>query len=236
MTGTLASSSRLRRILWPGIMTASVIAIGISLGVWQIHRLAWKRALLAQIDHAQQSAPIPLHGKPGPFDKIIVSGRYLPAPVALYGAEVRQTPFGGWMGADEIAALQPDQGPPILVNRGWVPTEGHTPPPLPTGRVDVVGFARPGDTPGWLSAHDDLARRRVYTLDPARIGPAMGLSKVAPFVVIALGKDQMGVYPQPATSLPQPPNNHLQYALTWYGLAGVLLIMFGSYVWKTMRP
>lgn len=235
MTAAIAERSRLRRAIWPAIMTAAVIATGISLGVWQIHRLAWKRALLAQIDHAQAIAPIPLRGMPGPFDKIIITGHYLPAPVALYGAEVRETPFGGKMGADEIGALQPETGPPILVNLGWVPTEGPPPPALPAGKVAVVGFVRAGETPSWLSARDDLARRRVYTLDPARIGPAMGLDKVAPFVVIALGKDYMGTYPQPATSLPQPPNNHLQYALTWFGLSGVFAIMFAQWCYKNLR-
>ena len=58
------------------------------------------------------------------------------------------------------------------------------------------------------------------------MGAALGQAKVAPFLLVELGRDAPGVFPQPAEALPRPPNDHLQYAITWYGLGLVLLVMF----------
>jgi surfeit locus 1 family protein len=55
---------------------------------------------------------------------------------------------------------------------------------------------------------------------------ALGVGPVAPFLLVLLGPDDPGVFPQPAESLPRPPNDHLQYALTWYALGVVMLVMF----------
>ncbi|MBN8904164.1 MAG: SURF1 family protein, partial [Rhodospirillales bacterium] len=74
-----------------------------------------------------------------------------------------------------------------------------------------------------------------YTLDPAAIGRALGLPTVAPYTIVALGDTPPQRWPDPAKHLPRPPNNHLSYAITWYGLAAALVVIFILWARKTVR-
>jgi surfeit locus 1 family protein len=208
-----------------------MLVILLGLGTWQVHRLAWKQGLLADIDRAEAAPAVPLPaGDPGQFVKIRVAGRWAPV-FALYGAEVRDTAIGPQMGGGLIQPLQRPGLPPVLVNRGWV-AEADAARLAASGDGAVDGFIRQPEHPGWLSAADDPAHRRFYTLDPAAIGSALGLAQEAPFTVTALGPPAM---PDPARALPRPPNDHLSYALTWYGLALVLLVVFFTWSRKVLR-
>ena len=236
-----------RRLLWPGVMTAVMLIVLLGLGSWQVKRLFWKQALLSQIAHAESAAPIPLAEfqarsatPPSQFTKVSVSGTYLVDQAALYGAEVRDIASGPAMGARLIEPLREADGEVILVDRGWVPVSRSAPLDLPTGTATLSGYIRFGDTPGWFSAKDDTASRRFFTLDPIAIGNAIGLPNMRPFVLVALstGAREGGVvenWPDPARHLPRPPNNHLSYAITWYGLAVALLAIFIIWARKGSR-
>ena len=215
-------------------MTVAMLAVLIGLGWWQMHRLAWKTALLASIDHAEQLPGVPLGPSPAAFTKVRVTG-ILRHDVGRYGVEVRETSHGEVIGAQLVAVLDRDAGPPVLVLAGWVPT-GDANYSLPTGRSVFDGYIRAPDHPGLFSARDDASARVFYTLDPASIAPALGAPNAAPFVLVVLGKAQPGVYPQPAEQLPRPPNDHLGYAITWFGLAATLAVVFTLYVRKALRP
>ena len=76
--------------------------------------------------------------------------------------------------------------------------------------------------------------RQFFTLDPAAIGAAVGEADPAPFTLVAMGPAVPGVYPAPAQHLPRPPNNHLSYVITWYGLAVSLAVIFGVWVRKAI--
>lgn len=219
-------TARWRRLVVPGTMTLAMLIVAVGLGTWQVSRLQWKRAILDRIESAERNPPIPLPDQPLPFMKVAVSGRFDPDTVALYGAEVRETPTGPAMGAHMIVPLRRDGAPTVLVDRGWVPLKRTHPLAQPTGPATVEGFIHPGATPSWFSATDDLANRHFYTLDPARLGVALGVGPVAPYVLVATGRAANGQFPAPAQDLPRPPNNHLVYALTWFGLAATLLIVF----------
>ena len=224
----------IRRLLVPGLSALCLFAILIGLGTWQIHRLHWKRAILAQIAHAEASPPVPLTGEPSPFTKVAVTGRLRTDLSALYGDDVRDTSRGPQMGAFLIQPLERPGAPPLLVELGWVPQDRTTPIAEPQGAVTITGYVHPPDQPHWFSASDDPATRTFYTLNPQAIGAALGLHSVAPFILVALGPQPPELWPDPAKHLPRPPNNHLQYALTWYGLAGVLVVMFVS--WSRKGP
>jgi len=221
----------MRRLLVPAISTSVMLVILLSLGVWQVQRLAWKQALLAQIDAAERLPAIPLPLDPTPFQKVRIEGHLRSDLHALYGAEVRGDKLGGQL----IMPLERDGADPVLVDLGWVPGDGGGPLTLPSGAVE--GFLRPAEHAGRFSGTDNPAKRLFYTLDPAPIGAALELelARVAPFTLIAIGQPKPGVYPDPATALPRPPNNHLQYAMTWFGFAITLLIIFGLYARKTLR-
>jgi len=225
---------RLRRLLWPGLMAAAMLAVLLALGTWQVHRLHWKLGILAQIARAEAGPAVPLRAEPGPFTKVEVAGHLDKALAASYGAEVRDTSTGAQLGAQLIEPLQRHDGVPILVDLGWVPNKRTLPITQASGEVTVVGYVHPGDKPGWFSATDNPATRQFYTLDPAAIGSALGLRHVASFVLVALGSTPPAGYPDPAKHLPRPPNNHLSYAITWYGLAVALVVIFVLWARKVL--
>ena len=219
-------------------MTLAMMIVLLGLGTWQVQRLAWKQGILSQIDHAETGAPLPLQADPSPFAKVSVTGVFLPDFTALYGAEVRTIPTGPELGARMIVPLRRDSGQIILVDRGWVPLKRTAPVDTPAGITTVTGYVRMGDRAGWFSAADDPAARRFFTLDPLAIGLSTGLPDIAPFILVVLA-DKPGPepnvvtsWPDPAQNLPRPANNHLSYAITWYGLAMALAVIFAVWVRK----
>jgi surfeit locus 1 family protein len=218
-----------RRLLVPGLSTLAMLVVLCGLGTWQVQRLAWKTAILSQIDQAEAAPAVPLPPDPSPFMKVRVDGHFREDLAALYAAEVQDTPDGPAMGGQLIVPLERGGAETILVDRGWVPQTRREPVPTPEGITSVEGFVHPAEQAGLFSAADDPAGRHFYTMDPQAIGAALGLAHVAPFVLVAMGP---AGYPDPARHLPRPPNNHLQYAITWYGLAVVLLVIFCLYARK----
>ena len=223
-----------RRLIGPAIMTAAMLVVLTGLGTWQVRRLEWKQALLAEIARSEATAAIPLPRNPDPYAKVSLSGTLLSNQTALYGAEVRTTPAGPVMGGRMIVPLRQSDGRIILVDRGWAPEVRTAPLAQPTGIVTFTGYVRPGSKPGWFSAKDNPATRRFFTLDPNTIGDALGQPDVAPFILVVLADraEPRASYPEPAQTPPRPPNNHLAYAVTWYGLAVALMVIFTVWVKK----
>jgi surfeit locus 1 family protein len=219
----------LRHLLLPGICAAVAFLILISLGCWQIQRLHWKERILAQISTAEANSPVPLSGQPGPYEKVVATGRFRPDLAALYGASLGDTPQGQRLGADLIVPLERPGEPPVLVDRGWVPDPVPANLPWPEGETRVDGYVQTPQRPGVFTPSPDVKNRRFYALDPAEISRTLSLGQVAPFVLVAMGPDKLGQYPVPAQYLPRPPNNHLQYALTWFALAGGLVFVFTNW-------
>ena len=207
-----------------------MLVVLVGLGVWQIERRTWKLGLLAEFARSEANPAVPLDSNPSPFMKVRVVGRFRDDLMATYGADVRDTPSGSVLGEQLLAPFEREAGPPILVDRGWV--AGEQRPKAASGTVAIDGYVRPPDHPGWFSPTDDPAKRQFYTLDPARIGAALGLPVVAPFTLVVLGPPGI---PDPARSLPRPPNDHLSYAITWFSLAVILLAVFATYARRTLR-
>ena len=229
-----------RPLLGAALATAAALVLLIGLGVWQLRRLAWKESLLASIAQGEAAPPVPLPSSasnpaqfsPAQFSKVEVTGTL--RDVGLYGIAVRATPSGEREGAFRLGVVERPGASAILVNEGWVP-DGLAPDPAPRP-ASVVGYVLPGQAPGLFTPPSDPASHRFYAPDPKGIGTALGLPRVAPFIVVALGDAPPGTYPQRAQHLPQPPNNHLSYALTWFGLAATLLGVFVTYARQKVRP
>lgn len=218
-----------RRLLVPTLVFLPALALLLTLGTWQWQRLAWKTDMLARIDAAERSGPAPLGDSPEPWLRVEATGRFDHARQATLGVELR----GTMLGTRLIVPLLRDGRPPVLVDRGWVPLERTVPVAQPEGEQRVVGYIRPGERAGWTSATDDPVGRRFYTSDPLAIGAALGIAAPAPYVLVALGEAQ-GL-PQPARAIPRPPNNHLGYVVTWYGLALSLIGVFAAFAWRRLR-
>jgi surfeit locus 1 family protein len=203
-----------------------MLPILIGLGTWQVERLRWKTALLAELDRSAAEPPVALSENPRPFTRVRVQGRFVLGPQASLGAEVRPVGQRPEMGARVIAVFTPESGPPLLLDRGWAPSGLIATTTPPAGIVTIEAYVHPGERPGWFAAADDPATRRFYTFDPVAIGKALGIQSPLPFSLVALGAAEPGQFPQPARAPPRPPNNHLIYALTWYGFAIILVVIF----------
>ena len=228
-------TTAVRRLLGPAVMSCVMLIALIGLGSWQVQRLRWKTDVIEHITRAERDPPIALTADPMPYAKVVAEGHLRGDLAALYGAEVRETPAGPKMGAHLIVPLERDGMPPLLVDRGWVPLAPTKPLDLPAGPVSVTGFVHPPEFAGSFSATDNLAERHFYTLNPTAIATALRLPVAEPFVLVALGPAPASLWPEPAHRLPHPPNNHLAYVVTWYGLAATLLVIFVVYARKGTR-
>ncbi len=222
----------MRRLLAPALLTLAMLPILIGLGAWQLERRAWKHAILAGIDAAEARPAVALPASPAQFTKVRAEGTLRNDILALYGAEGRTLASGPAVGGQLVTPLERADGPPLLVFRGWVPA---LPAPSAPAPAVVEGYVRLREHPGWFAPDPEPAARRFYTLDPAAIGAALGLPRVAPFVLVALGP-KGDTLPDPSHTLPRPPDNHLEYALTWFGLALILVVIFTLYARKVLRP
>jgi surfeit locus 1 family protein len=229
------SYSPARRLVVPGTSTLVMLAVLIGLGLWQIQRLHWKLEILDQIDRAEALPAIPLPQNPQDFTKVKIEGHLRDDLAALYGAEGRDTRDGPQMGGQLIVPLERPGQDAVLVDRGWIPAARLGQIHSPTGPITVEGYVRAADHPHMFSATDDPAKHLFYTLHPQIIGAALGLAHVAPFTLVEMGKAPDAVYPDPARALPRPPNNHLTYAITWFGLAATLVVIFVIYAARLLR-
>ncbi len=232
----IAGNQKWKRLIAPGIAAFLTFWLLIALGVWQLHRLKWKSGIIAAIHTAEISAPIPLPANPTPFEKVSITGTWVPGSAALYGDEVHDAPAGPIPGGELVMPFQRPNGQIVLVNLGWVPQQTPTPYPEPTGLTQVAGYLHGAIEPGYFAAPDSPGQGLYYTLDPVKMAAGMHLQNVAPYILIAMGPlPPPGTpAPQPVQSLPTPPNNHYEYALTWFGFAGVLVFEFFFFARKRL--
>ena len=93
--------------------------------------------------------------------------------------------------------------------------------------------AQGGQPAGRFAAQDDVAGRRFFHFDPVAIGAALGVPGMARYGLVLLGPP--GSLPEPSQTLPRPRNNHLGYAITWYGLALSLIGVFVAFAWRNRK-
>ncbi|MDE2579580.1 MAG: SURF1 family protein [Hyphomicrobiales bacterium] len=239
-----ARSSAARVLLGPAIAAALCFALLVGLGVWQLQRLAWKEAILARIDarvHAQPQ-PVPARKdwaslRPADYDYQPVSlrGVYDPRREALIFRPAAPAGLAQGPGYTVVTPMTLDGGGVVLVNRGFAPLawlDGLRTSP-PAGETTVTGLMRPPEDRNAFTPADTPAKGVWYTRDPASMAAALGLADVAPFVIDAAPQGGETGWPRPGATEIAIPNNHLSYALTWFGLAAALVGVFA--VWARSR-
>jgi surfeit locus 1 family protein len=219
------------------------IAVLISLGVWQLHRLAWKEALIARIDARAKAPPAPLPSehewdrlKPEGYEYCHVSlrGRFDGREALVFrgsGPEAGEGP--GYL---VLAPLLLPDGATAIVNRGFVPSAArdaasHAPPP---GEVTVTGLMREPEPRNLFTPADQPEKNQWFTRDPGAIAAHFGLSRAAPFSVDADFSGDPKALPRGGTTVIAFPNSHLAYALTWFGLAAALAGVFSAWAWSRL--
>jgi surfeit locus 1 family protein len=221
------------------------VAVLLSLGVWQVQRLQWKEGLLARIAALQAAPPEPLDvvlhrlSRPGEPQDGQVDFVRVQAPCST----LQQTPtlrlyaiLNGVLGHRLITACTLQGGPyrSLLVDRGFV-ADGDLDAlhPGPTLTRPIVGVLRRPERPSWLSVPNTPARNDWHTRDVAAMAAALHAPKPAPVFLMLESPAAPRPGPRPAAIPTNIPNNHLGYALTWFGLAAGLV---GVYVGRLRRP
>ncbi len=246
-----APSPRRPRLLWPALLSILGVAILCSLGSWQIARMSEKRAFIERLTAQAAGAPAAMPASaswasldPVALDltRVSAKGTFIDGPFA----GVRTTIAAGERGTRQLAGFgrwifqgfRLDDGGVILVNRGFVP-EGRLGDAEPaSGPATVTGFLRAAEARGSFTPADLPAQREFYTRDPAAIAASLGLGAAAPFYLEAERQGD-GLTPPAGVDakelIARIPDNHLSYALTWFGLALTLIGVFAAFAWQGRR-
>jgi surfeit locus 1 family protein len=240
-------NTRIRGLIAPAAATVLCGALLVGLGVWQLHRLAWKEALIAAVETRAHAAPVDaplesewsrLYAADYEYRRVRLTGvldggrqvmvfRALSEPRGRYGGP-------GYL---VMTPLKLADGGTVLIDRGFVP-EGQRSAAgggLGNGETTVVGLMRASETRNLFTPSDNPASGEWFTRDVVAIARAEGLTRVAPFFIDADAGPDPAALPEGGETIVAFPNNHLSYALTWFGMAAALVGVFGAYAVSQLR-
>jgi surfeit locus 1 family protein len=237
----LSAAEKPRRS-WLGLLLPALLAFAvlIGLGTWQVERKAWKEALIATLTERAAAAPAALPAaKDWPslesasdeYRRVKFTAQFDNSNEALvYGAASAFRPEVSGPGYWVFMPARLADGSLVIVNRGFVP-EGRQDPNSRAGGeiagpIEIVGAMRWPDTRHWFTPNDDTAHNLWFTRDPQAMAATKKLGAAAPFFVEQETPVPPGGLPIPGKIVVNLPDNHLQYAVTWYGLAAALVAVF----------
>ena len=230
------------------ILGGIVFMILIGLGTWQVERLQWKQDLLATIAARMHAEPLSLnevelqYGRTGDVDytPVTATGEF------MHDAERHF--FATWQGASGYYVYTPlrlETGRVVFVNRGFVPFDQKDPKTRQQGQVSgpqtITGLARnplPGK-PSMMVPDNDPDKNIFYWKDLRAMAILSDLDVdrgVLPFFVDADARPNPGGLPRGGVTMINLPNSHLQYAITWYGLAAALAGVMGIMLYRRRHP
>jgi surfeit locus 1 family protein len=219
----------LKKLAIPTLFVILAGPVLMSLGQWQLARLAWKTELINQRRQAFQRPPsLGLHAVPNPIvpgQRLLLHGQWRHD----YETYIQARMHAGKAGIYVVTPIQTAEGT-ILVNRGWVPGL-HTPEinfPRPSGLVTIEAVVLPVEIPSrWLTAGKGF----TY-IDPKHI-----ISSLKDARLDCYGQELSSRTDPPLTlsQLPEYTNRHLEYALTWFIFTAILLVIYGVYMIQILR-
>lgn len=242
--GIRAGGRRFQPTLGATVAALTGILILVALGLWQVQRLQSKTALIAERTarvEAPATALPAAFGDPGEltFRRFALSGRFRHGQELYLGARTRR----GRVGFHVITPFELSDGRVVLVDRGWVPPGHKDPATRPEGQiagpVSLEGRARRGGWKGnpWFRPDNDPAENLWLWLDPAAMGLRIGEAEMVTELFLEyVGAAPPGGLPRPAAEQGQPRNDHLQYAITWFALAGILAIIYLVFHFRPVGP
>jgi len=215
----------------PTLITFVMIVVLLALGTWQVKRLHWKEHILTTIHERLNSPPIDLDvalkDPNADYQPTYVSGLFQ-HDQEFYLNAISLKGEGGY---SVLTPLQLEDGRLLLVNRGWVPYDKRDPHTRPDrqswGPVTIKGLLRHPQHI-WLQTANIPKKNIWYSIDLDAMARQAGVPRFLPYVLDADATPNDGGYPIGGQTRVDLPNNHLVYALIWYGLAfslGVLYIL-----------
>jgi surfeit locus 1 family protein len=227
-----------------------LVAVGVllALGTWQLDRLSWKEALIAELDAKLSAKPTDLPARErwqrldraaDEFRRVAFPAEFLTGQEALVytsGSSLRPDAVGPgyWV----FAPARLTGGSLVMVNRGFVPEGKQNPDTRKDGQVagavEIAGVMRWPEVRGEFTPKDEPEKGLWFARDPAAMAAAKKWGNVAPFYIDQEAPSAPGGLPKVGPLKASLPNNHLQYAVTWYGLAAVILIA-AIVFWRARR-
>ena len=213
-----------RPALWMTVFATLALAMLLWLGTWQVIRLQWKAGLIHDLEtraHASAIAP------PAAADALTMRFQRINASgIWMHHAEIQLTgrTFEGTAGYHVITPMKLDDGRVLLFNRGWVPQDYRLPQSRPSsldqGRQSVDAIIRLPAQKGYFVPENDIEGNDWFTLNIAEMTAHHGLAGVIDtYTADVLRPHGAYVLPIGAAVRIDIPNNHLNYAMTWYGIA-----------------
>jgi len=224
----------LRPLLWPTIFTVPTMLLLLALGSWQIERLYWKRELIEQRQAAVSAAPVGVRSledaKGMEFRHVTDEGVFLHDKEIFLGA----TSEVGRQGYQILTPLLEPGGRMVFVNRGFIPAELKDPARRAAGQlagtVRVQGLLRlpPAGRPAWFLPDNRPDLNYWFWVDLPAMSAANKLEpdRVASFYIDADASPNPGGWPKGGVTRLALPNDHLQYAITWFSLAVALMVIY----------
>ena len=222
------------------VLSTAALAVLIGLGLWQLQRLQWKEGLIAEIEARVNAEPVSLKeavaranaGEDVSYLRVRAEGKFDNTKERYFFTVSDGTP--GW---HVITPLETPDGETVLVDRGFVPDALREPAARPQGElgdaVTVTALARPPETQGLFVPDNEVERNRWFWRDLNAMTRSMfgdGAKNVAPFFLEGEKSEIPGGWPRGGETRLDLPNNHLQYAITWFLLALCLVVIYVIYV------
>jgi surfeit locus 1 family protein len=218
------------------LFTVPALLVLLGLGSWQVQRLHWKEGLIAE-RQAGLAAPvtswIEAADRPGElhWHRVSAEGRFLHDRELLLAARS----MNGNPGYHIVTPFEVEDGTLLLVDRGWVPLDRKEPQARPEGQVEglraVSGILRPGHRPSWLTPENQPEENFWFWVDVPAMAHAAGLEghAVTEAYLEVDAAPNPGGFPIGGQTRTDLPNDHLQYAITWYALALALSVIYILY-------
>lgn len=208
----------------------------LGLGTWQVQRLHWKEGLIAERNAALADAPVPLpktldQARALEFHPVRAEGEFLND----HELDLNAQSLKGDPGFHIVTPFRLSDGAIVFVDRGFVPTDRRAPATRAAGEIAgptaVTGLLRLPEPPGWFTPANEPQKNSWFSIDlpamaqAANIGKG-GVGRALSFYIDADKTPMPGGWPQGGQTITELPNNHLQYAITWYALAVALIAIY----------
>lgn len=210
------------------VLACALVFCLVQLGNWQVRRLAQKEALIAAVDERAFNAPVEapaqidwpeISQETHSYQRVTITGHFPEQSPALVKA-VTDYGMGYWV----LAALERNTGTFVWINRGFIQAEDRANPEwqkLPEGDVTVTGLLRLSVPDGTLLESNNPSEDKWFSIDTDVLSKSRNLGATAPYYIAADATEGQE-WPKGGLTKISFPNNHLQYALTWYAMALLL--------------
>ncbi|WP_372747311.1 SURF1 family protein [Litorivivens sp.] len=224
---------------WPlALLVAFIVPVLLTLGFWQLQRAQDKQQVLQQQQAQQMLPPLVLNNVRADlpeFRAVTIRGRFDPVRYWLLENRIHN----GQYGFEVVSPFELENGDTVLVHRGWLAGDrGRRLLPevqTPDGLITLTGFLDRGGASGFSLGEEETGEgwpKRLQWLPIARAEQHLG--KPLPNLLLRLERGQPGMYTPTYSAVNMPPEKHTGYAVQWFGMAAIIIALFGWHLWRQL--